>query len=94
MTGTGPPTTAARWGLMHTERQVAWPELMPPGRALAALRAELDARGLATASMTITRLQGILTLAGGPAIGYRYGWLFWPAGRLSRGGPPGRQPRR
>jgi len=67
---------------------VTWPELMPPGRALAALRAELDTRGLATAGMTITRLQGILTLAGGPGVGYRYGWLFWPAGRLSRGGRP------
>ncbi|HUY50825.1 MAG TPA: ATP-binding protein [Streptosporangiaceae bacterium] len=58
------------------------------GRALAALRAELDARGMATAGMTITRLQGTLTLAGGPAVGYRCGWLFWPAGRLSRGGRP------
>ena len=58
------------------------------GRALAALRAELDDRGMATASLTITRLQGTLTLAGGPAVGYRNGWLFWPAGRLSRGGRP------
>jgi hypothetical protein len=60
------------------------------GRALAALLAELDARGMATATvgMTITRLQGTLTLAGGPAVAYRYGWLFWPAGRLSRGGRP------
>ena len=64
----------------------------PPGgsvcRALAALLAELDARGMATAGMTITRLQGTLTLAGGPAVGYRCGWLFWPAGRLSRSGRP------
>jgi len=58
------------------------------GRALAALRAELDDRGMATQGMTITRLQGTMTLAGGPAVGYRCGWLFWPAGRLSRGGRP------
>jgi hypothetical protein len=57
-------------------------------RALAALLAELDARGMATAGMTITRLQGTLTLAGGPAVAYRCGWLFWPAGRLSRRGRP------
>ena len=57
-------------------------------RALAALLAELDARGMATAGMTVTRLQGTLILAGGPAVGYRCGWLFWPAGRLSRGGRP------
>jgi hypothetical protein len=57
-------------------------------RALAALLAELDARGMATAGMTVTRLQGTLTLASGPAVGYRCGWLFWPAGRLSRGGRP------
>jgi hypothetical protein len=58
------------------------------GRALAALLAELDARGMATAGMTITRLQGTMTLAGGPVVGYRCGWLFWPAGRLSRDGRP------
>ncbi len=58
------------------------------GRALAALLAELQARRLATAGLTITRLQGTLTLAGGPAVAYRCGWLFWPAGRLSRGGRP------
>jgi hypothetical protein len=67
---------------------VTWPELMPPGRALEGLRVELAAWGLATAGMTITRLQGTLTLAGGPAVEYRCGWLFWPAGRLSRGGRP------
>ncbi|HUY45891.1 MAG TPA: hypothetical protein VMV92_09225 [Streptosporangiaceae bacterium] len=38
--------------------------------------------------MTITRLQGTLTLAGGPDVVYRCGWLFWPAGRLSRAGRP------
>lgn len=57
-------------------------------RALAALLAELDARGMATSGMTITRLQATLTLADGPDVGYRCGWLFWPAGRLSRGGRP------
>jgi hypothetical protein len=67
---------------------VSWPEPVPPGRALAALRAELDARGIATAGMTITRLQGTLTLARGLAVGYSCGWLLWPAGRLSRDGRP------
>ncbi len=43
------------------------------GRALAALRAELDDRGMATQGMTITSLQGTMTLAGGPAVGYRCG---------------------
>ena len=68
------------------ERPVTRPEPMPPGQALERLHAELAARGQATAGMTITRLQGILTLADGPGVGYRCGWLFWPAGRLSRGG--------
>ena len=67
---------------------MTWPEPVPSGRALAALRAELDARGIATAGLAITRLQGTLTLARGPAVGYRCGWLFWPAGRLSRDGRP------
>jgi hypothetical protein len=67
---------------------VTWPEPMPPGRALQELRAELAARGLITAGMTITRLQGTLVLAGGPGVVYRYGWLFWPAGRLSCVGRP------
>jgi hypothetical protein len=58
------------------------------GRALAALRAEMDARGMATAGMTITRLQGTMTLAGGPAVSYRCGWLFWPACRPSLDGRP------
>jgi hypothetical protein len=64
------------------------PDLMPPGLALAALRAELAARGLASAGMTVTRRQGILNLAGGSEVGYSRGWLFWPAGRLSRDGRP------
>lgn len=67
---------------------MTWPEPVPPGRALATLRAELDARGIATVGMTITRLQGTLTLARGPAVAYCCGWLVWPAGRLSRHGRP------
>lgn len=67
---------------------MTWPEPVPAGRALAALRGELDARGIATAGMAITRLQGTLTLARGPTVGYSCGWLFWPAGRLSRHGRP------
>jgi hypothetical protein len=70
------------------ERSVAWPEVMPPGPALQGLRVELAARGVATIGMTLTRLQGVATLAEGSAVRYRCGWLFWPAGRLSRGGPP------
>ncbi|HUZ26778.1 MAG TPA: hypothetical protein VMV07_23745 [Streptosporangiaceae bacterium] len=67
---------------------MTWPELMSPGRALEGLRAELAARGLATVGMTITRLQGMLTLAEGPGVEYHCGWLFWPAGRLSISGRP------
>jgi hypothetical protein len=48
-------------------------------RALAALLAELDARGMATAGMTITGLQGTLTLAGGP---------LWPTAAAGCSGPP------
>jgi len=84
--GAGPAHRRTLFALPRTE--LTWPELMPPGRALAALRTELDARSMATAGMIITRLQGILSLADGPAVGYRCGWLFWPAGRLSRDGRP------
>jgi len=69
-------------------RALAWPELRPAGRALAWLRSELAARGLEATGMTITRLQGTLTLADGMAVQYRDGWLFWPAGRLSSSGRP------
>ena len=79
----------ARQGLPRAqETLVTWPELMSPGRALEGLRVELAARGLATVGMTLTRLQGMLTLAEGPGVGYHCGWLFWPAGRLSIGGRP------
>jgi hypothetical protein len=43
---------------------VSHPELMQLGRVLAALRAELAAHGVATAGLTITRLEGTLALAG------------------------------
>jgi hypothetical protein len=69
-------------------RAAAWPELRPAGRALAWLRSELAVRGLAATGMTITRLQGTLTLADGLTVQYRDGWLFWPAGRLSSSGRP------
>jgi hypothetical protein len=61
---------------------------MLPGRALGGLRAELAARGLATAGMAVTRLQGTLTMTGGLSVVCCCGWLFWPAGRLSAGGRP------
>ena len=87
--GAGPSADPARRGLPRAqETLVTWPELMSPGRALEGLRVELAARGLATVGMTVTRLQGMLTLAEGPGVGYCCGWLFWPAGRLSRGGRP------
>jgi hypothetical protein len=62
--------------------------LMSPGPALEGLRAELATQGLATVGMTVTRLQGMLKVAEGPDVGYRCGWLFWPAGRLSMSGRP------
>src|SRR5260370_10076807 len=51
------------------------------GRALAALLAELQAPRLATAGLTITPLQGTLTLAGRPPAAYPCRCPFWPAGR-------------
>lgn len=89
MAGTAPTADQARRRLpLAQETLQPWPELMPPGQALQGLRAELASRGVATAGMTVTRLQGMLTLAEGPGVGYRCGWLFWPAGRLSAGGRP------
>jgi len=38
--------------------------------------------------MTLTRLQGTLTLADGLVVAYRCGWLMWPAGRASHRGRP------
>jgi hypothetical protein len=61
---------------------------MTPGRALIALLAELAACGLPVAGMTITRLQGTLTLPGGPVVRYCCGWLVWPAGRPGHRGRP------
>src|ERR1035441_5081178 len=68
--GAGPSADPARRGLpLAQETLVTWPELMSPGRALEGLRVELAARGLATVGMTVTRLQGMLTLAEGPGVG-------------------------
>jgi hypothetical protein len=89
LAGTGPPgRRPPRPGERSCakDRPVRWPEPMSPGVALEGLRAQLAARGLAAAGMTITRWQGVLTLADGPDVGYRCGWLFWPAGRRSRSG--------
>ena len=61
---------------------------MTPGRALAALLAELATCGLPVTGMAITRLQGTLTLPGGPVVRYCCGWLVWPAGRSSHRGRP------
>jgi anti-sigma regulatory factor (Ser/Thr protein kinase) len=59
-----------------------------PGGALVALREELTARGLPPVDMSLTRLQGILTLPGGLAVRYACGWLGWPIGRTSQRGRP------
>jgi hypothetical protein len=63
---------------------------LTPGRALSALMAELTSRGLPPTGigMNLTRLQGTLILPCGLAVGYRCGWLVWPAGRPSRRGRP------
>jgi len=61
---------------------------MTPARALAALLTELATCGLPVTGMTITRLQGTLTLPGGPVVCYCCGWLVWPTDRSSHGGRP------
>jgi hypothetical protein len=57
---------------------------MTPARALTALLAELAAGGQPVTGMAITRLQGTLTLPGGPAVCYCCGWLVWPTDRSSQ----------
>lgn len=59
-----------------------------PGGALVALLQELTARGLPPTGMSLTRLQGTLTLPGGLAVRYACGWLGWPSGRTSQRGRP------
>jgi hypothetical protein len=61
---------------------------MAPGQALIALLTELAARGLPVTGMTITRLQGTLSLADGQVVRYCCGWLLWSAGRSSYCGRP------
>jgi hypothetical protein len=60
--------------------------MMTPGRALIALRAELASYGVAVSGMVITRLHGMMPLAGGPVVRYCCGWLTWSAGRPSHRG--------
>ena len=60
--------------------------MMTPGRALIALRAELAGWGVAVSGMVITRLHGMMPLAGGPVVRYCCGWLAWSAGRPSHRG--------
>jgi hypothetical protein len=62
--------------------------MMTPGGALIALRAHLAGCGLEVTGITITRLYGIMPLAGGPVVRYCCGWLAWSAGRPSRRGRP------
>lgn len=64
-----------------------------PGRpssaqALAALRTELAASGVTVTGMTLTRLNGTLTLPGDFSVTYLSGWLWWQPGRLSSRGRP------
>lgn len=59
-----------------------------PGGALVALLQELTARGLPPIGMSLSRLQGTLTLPGGLAVRYACGWLGWPSGRTSQRGRP------
>jgi hypothetical protein len=61
---------------------------MTPARALAALLAELATCNLPGTDMAITRLQGTLTLPGGPVVSYCCGWLVWPTDRSSHRGRP------
>lgn len=61
---------------------------LTPGRALITLLGELSTRDLPVRGMTLTRLQGALTLPGGLAVSYCCGWLVWPAGRPSSRGRP------
>jgi hypothetical protein len=56
---------------------------LAPGRALAALRAELAACGIPVSGMTITRLHGTAFLPAGLVVRYCCGWLLWPTGRQS-----------
>jgi hypothetical protein len=51
------------------------------GQALAGLRDALAALGIATAGLTLTRHNGELHPAHGPAIGYHGGLYWWPARR-------------
>jgi serine/threonine-protein kinase RsbW len=57
------------------------------GQALTALRAALAALGIATACLTLTRHNGKLHPAHGPAIGYHSGLYWWPARRLHASRP-------
>ncbi|HUY47285.1 MAG TPA: hypothetical protein VMV92_16400 [Streptosporangiaceae bacterium] len=59
-----------------------------PVLALAALRTELAARRMTVSGLAVTRLQGTMTLASGPAVRYRSGWLIWPAGPADGPGSP------
>lgn len=95
-------TSAALGGLSCRQAWgVAWPGDEPwhgmggspagtltPGSALIALLEELADYGLPVTGMTITRLQGTLTLPVGPVVACRDGWLCWSAGRSSRRGRP------
>jgi hypothetical protein len=52
------------------------------GQALTGLRDALAALGIATAGLTLTRHNGKLHPAHGPAIGYHGGLYWWPARRM------------
>ena len=104
MTGPGWPARQAQAALPHAVPRTwtpMRPDLLPvssepgspaapmtPARALAALLAELATCNLPGTDMAITRLQGTLTLPGGPVVSYCCGWLVWPTDRSSHRGRP------
>lgn len=79
------PSRAATSG-ERAARPAPLPVTGTPGAALVTLLQELTARGLPPIGMSLSRLQGTLTLPGGLAVRYACGWLGWPTGRTSRRG--------
>ena len=84
----GPGAGRAATSREPAAQPAAPPVTETPGGALVALLAELTARGLPPVDMSLTRLQGTLTLPGGLAVRYACGWLGWPIGRTSQRGRP------
>ena len=86
-----PPWTPARPDILPL-RSGELAAALTPGRALAALRAELAACGIPVSGMTVTRLQGRALLPAGLVVGYSCGWLLWPAQAKPEGPVPALPP--